>query len=411
MKWMFALTLTGMLLAGITQAGDWPQILGPQRSGHASDEKLASTWPAGGPKVVWEQAVGDGFSGIAIAEGIAIVYHRAGQHDRVEALAAATGKPLWRKEFPTTYRSGISTDQGPRATPVIHGDSVYLYSAQGALRRLALKDGNVLWAVETHQLYDAPEGYFGAGSTPIIVEDKIIVNVGGEKASSGIVAFSLKSGEEVWKSTDDAASYSSPILVDLEGRKILIVIARLTCFALDPASGEVLGQLRFGSRGPTVNGASPVLIGKDHIFLTASYGVGSTYTQLGTTGFKPFYENEALIYSQYTTPIEHDGALYAIDGRDDQGVADLKCIAPATRQVHWTKEGFGYATLIAAADKLILLTTSGELVLAQPSTAEYKELARATVLASTTRALPALAGGLLYIRDESILKCLDLRAQ
>jgi hypothetical protein len=109
--------------------------------------------------------------------------------------------------------------------------------------------------------------------------------------------------------------------------------------------------------------------------------------------------------------VPHQGLLYGIDGRQDVGVADLKCIDPQDGKTLWKKEGFGMATLIAADGKLVIVKTNGEAVLAEATPQAYKQLAAARVFKGTTRALPALAGGLLYVRDEGTLKCLDLRAQ
>src|SRR5262245_52711743 len=99
-------------------AGDWPQILGPDRNGIARDEKIAASFPASGPKVLWQHAVGEGFAGVAVSRGRAIVFHREGDREIVEALNAATGKPEWKSSFPATYAGSISPDNGPRCVPL-----------------------------------------------------------------------------------------------------------------------------------------------------------------------------------------------------------------------------------------------------------------------------------------------------
>ena len=115
-----------------------------------------------------------------------------------------------------------------------------------------------------------------------------------------------------------------------------------------------------------------------------------------------------MLSSQYTTPIVHDGAVYGIDGRQDGGPISLKCFDPETRKVHWTKSGLAYATLIAADGKLLVMHTNGSARLAELNKSEYRELATASLLRGTTRALPALAHGRLYVRNEQTLKCVQL---
>lgn len=387
--------------------GEWPQILGPNRNGIAVNEKLSDKLPSGGPKTVWSKAVGSGFAGVAVANGVTVVFHRQANDEIVEALDAATGDLKWKVGFPTDYASTISDDNGPRCVPVIHNDRVFLFGAGGNLHSVRLADGKKVWSRAAFREFNAPDGYFGAGSTPIVAADKLIVNVGG-KGSTGVVALDLDTGKPVWQATDEQASYSSPIAVTLDGVQHLIVVARLNVMSLDPATGAVRFRFPFGQRGPTVNAASPVII-DDHLFLTASYGIGAVSAKIGKTDAKIEWTKHDVLSSQYTTPILAGGKLYGIDGREDIPPAHLRCVDPKSGRVLWSKDNFGVATLILADEKLLIVKTDGTLVLAKPSPDSYRELGRSKVLSGTTRALPALSNGLLYVRDSTTLKCLDLR--
>ncbi len=141
----------------------------------------------------------------------AVLFHRVENEERVEAIDAASGKERWHFAIPTSYVSGISPDDGPRCVPLVHGDKVIVFGVQGTLACLRLADGKKEWSHDTHAEFRTPEGYFGAGSSPIVEGDKVIVNVGGAKAGAGVVAFSLASGKVLWKVGHDDASYSSPI--------------------------------------------------------------------------------------------------------------------------------------------------------------------------------------------------------
>jgi outer membrane protein assembly factor BamB len=404
---LVALLVTGWIFSTGAQAGDWPQILGPARNGIAENETLIDSFPKGGPATVWQRDVGEGFAGVAVSGGRVVLFHRRGSEELAENHDAVTGKVLWKRGFPTKYAGGISPDNGPRCVPVIHEDRVILFGAGGDLHCVSLKDGKPLWSRATAKEFGAPAGFFGAGSTPIVEGNAVLVNVGG-KAGSGIVAFAVADGKTLWQTTDEQASYSSPVAVTHDGVRQVIFVTRYNAVSIDPADGKVRWKFPFGARGPTVNGASP-LVFEGQLFLSASYGVGAVFAKFGASKAQTLWADNDTMSSQYTTCVRHEGMLYGIDGRQDVGTGRLRCFDPETQKIRWTKESFGMATLILADGKLLLVKDDGTLVLAAANPNDYREQGRAGVLPSTTRALPALSDGLLYVRDTATLKCLDLR--
>jgi outer membrane protein assembly factor BamB len=387
-------------LTATLRAGDWPQILGPQRSGIADQEKLSGRTV----KPVWRKTCGAGLAGVAVADGIAILFHRLKNEETVSAFEATTGKPLWSKGYATTYRAQIVSDNGPRAVPTISGGKVFAFGAQGRLVCLELKSGKPLWERDTDKEYNIPDSYFGSGSSPLVIDQLVIVNVGGDRGS--LVAFDVQTGKPQWQSVKDDASYSSPIRFDRDGKASLLALTRLNFVGLD-LKGTELFRIPFGSRGPTVNGAVPVMIG-NQVLLTASYGIGAKLVDLSTATPTVTWEDE-LLSSQYTTPIVSSGVVYGIDGRQDGGSSTLKCFDPLTRKVLWQQGDFEYATLVAADNKLLVQHTNGELRIVALEATKYRELATHPLLNGTTRALPALANGLWYLRSESELAVFDLR--
>lgn len=390
------------------RAGDWPQILGPHRNGVAENEKLAASWPAAGPKLAWQKSVGRGLAGVAVAGGKTLLFHRVAEEEVAECLDAQTGKALWKVNFPTRYVSSIAEDDGPRCVPLIGEKHVYLFGAGGGLHCVTLADGKQVWSHDCAEEFGAPEGYFGFGSTPLLEGSKLLVNVGAGRNQAGIVAFDAASGRVAWKSTDELGSYSSPVATTVDGVRHVIFVTRLNCVSLDPDNGQVRFEFPFGARGPTVNAANP-LVFDGHLFLTSSYGVGAVFARIGKSEAKIIWKNDDTMSSQYPTPVLVDGLLYGIDGRQDVGTASFRCIDPQNHTILWSQEGFGMAVPILADGKLLLIKTNGEAVLAQPLPKAFQPLARASLLKGILRALPALANGLLYVRDESTLKCIDLR--
>ena len=397
--------LISVTIAPVT-AGDWPQILGPNRNGIAVAEQIADKWDGGKPKQVWEASIGSGFAGVVVSGETVVLFHREKGNDKLTTFNATTGKINWTTSFPSTFRPQIVEDDGPRAVPTIEQGAVLAYSAQGGLYCVDLKTGAKRWERKTHEDFGANGGYFGAGSSPLVVGKRVFAIVGGEKKKAGVVAFDIDSGETVWTAINDQASYSAPVLATVDGTAHLLCITRLNLVSLDPETGQERFRTPFGQRGPTVNGALPVISG-NHVLLTASYGIGAEFLKVGPKSVEVVWADE-LLSSQYTTPIVADGAVYGIDGRQDGGAVSLKCFDPITRKEHWSKSGLTYATLIAADGKLLVVQTDGIVKVVRLSKTAFEELASAEVMTGTTRALPALANGRLYLRNGDTLSCFNV---
>jgi outer membrane protein assembly factor BamB len=391
------------------RAGEWPQILGPERNGvAAADERLADAWPASGPRAVWSKPVGRGYAGVAVAGGRVVLFHRVADTEVLEALDPATGESLWADAHPTSFAPQVGGGDGPLCVPLVHDGRVIAFGAQGALRCVDAATGKRLWLRDTHRDFRAPEGYFGAGSTPLVVAGHVIVNVGGSRAEAGIVAFSLATGDTVWTKTAEPASYAAPVAVTIAGTPHVLMVTRYACLLLDPESGAIRWQFPFGQRGPTVNAATPLVFPDGRLLVTASYGIGSVCAAFDATGFTKRWEGTDALATQYCTPIVSGDHIYGIDGRDDLPPADLVCVDLGTGRAAWREANFGYGTLLAADGKLLAAKTDGELVLMTAAPAGVTILARARPLAGTVRALPALASGRLYLRDDTTLTCLDV---
>lgn len=391
------------------QSGDWPQILGPARNGEAQNEPVIPKWPSSGPKTLWSYAIGQGYAGPAVAGNRVVVFHRVEDAERVEALDAATGKSLWKANFEANYRGGINPDLGPRCVPLIHKDRVYVFGAAGDLHCVSLSDGAKRWTRAAYQDFKGQEGYFGAGSTPIVAAEKLIVNIGGRGA--GLVAFDLATGKTAWQVTDEGASYSSPTLAKVGGQSHAIFVTRLNTVSINPEDGEVRFRFPFGSRGPTVNGATPLVFG-NQLFVSSSYGVGANASLISADGVKKLWANDNVMSSQYSTCVYRDGFLYGTHGREDYANGVLRCFEAKTGEVRWTEPGFGVAHTILVGDQLLLFGVEGRLRLAQVNPKAYVEVASARINEGTARSLPALSNGKFYFRDNgspgSKLICLRL---
>ncbi len=399
-----SLTLTFTL-----QAADWPQILGPTRDGHSTETKLLWDWPASGPLIAWNKDVGTGWAGPIVAAGKLIFFHRVDDEEVVVCLNPATGKEFWTFKYATRYRDDFGFDNGPRATPTVADGKVFTLGANGDFHALDLATGNKLWARNVLVEYKANKGFFGVACSPLYVGGKLLVNVGGRGA--GVVAFDPANGKELWKATDDEASYSSPTSAEILGKPAAIFLTRAGLKVFDPVTGKVLYEFPWRPRiNASVNAATPLVL-KDEIFLTVSYSTGAVLLKAKGAEVDEIWSNDKSLSCQYSTPILVGNCLYGVHGRSDVGNAQLRCVEWKTGAVKWSAPNFGVASLIAVDSGLLALTETGDLVRFDASPEKYQERARATILGKPTRATPALSDGRFFARDGSKLVCVKLRKE
>jgi outer membrane protein assembly factor BamB len=400
------LTFALLALAMQIAVSDWPQFFGPERNGVYRGPALLEKWPANGPRVVWQKQVGQGFSGPVVAEGRLILFHRVADREVVESFDARTGASQWQYGYPTSYRDDFGFDEGPRAVPVVANGIVFTFGAQGQLHAISLKTGAKIWSEDTMRRFSVPKGFFGAGGSPLVEDGRVIANIGGRGA--GIVAFDAKTGKVLWTATDDEASYSSGIGATFGGRRSAVFLTRNGLVGLDPATGQVHFQRRWRARqAASVNAATPLVIG-DLIFVSAEYGPGAAVFKVEGSTLTELWTSDDVLSNHYATSIQREGFLFGYHGRQEFGPS-FRAVELRTGKVRWSQDRFNAGSVLLAGDRLLILRETGELILALASPDAFRPLVRAQILPATVRAFPALADGLLYVRNEKTLVCLDLR--
>ncbi len=376
---------------------DWPGLLGPNRDGHTSSgvkipQKLTAPF-----RIRWRLEGGQGYAGPAIRSDRCALYERQGESDVVRMVNAADGKEIWRRTLPATYRGGVDADKGPRSVPSICEESVIVYSAAGELTALDRANGNVRWTRSLRKEYQAEDGYFGAGSTPLVVGERIIVNVGGKQG--GIVCVSASRGETLWKATDAEASYASPILIRIEGTDIALVPTRLRTYAIEVETGKKLWDVPFGQRGTTVNAATPIVTAAGDIFLTASYGIGSLLVRPSLASGEIISRGDEFT-SQYATPVHSGGFVFGSDGREDMGGASFKRLDARTGSLVWSEEGMPIChTLADSEGGMLLVGIDGQVWGIDPQAPKFQSNWKAKLPPGTYRSVPALVTGCLLVKS------------
>jgi outer membrane protein assembly factor BamB len=404
-------TLNRHLLAADSPAsGEWPQFLGKNRTGICSETGLLDAWPAGGPREVWRVSGGVGMSNLAISRGQAITLVQKDGQQWLIALDAQTGKPLWQTALAPEYKN--PQGDGPRGTPTIVGDTVLAYTGQGILVSANLRDGKLNWSRDVVGELGGKAAEYGMSCSPLVVGDLVIVTAGAPQAC--VAAYRLKSGELAWKAGTDPAGYSSPALLDVGGRKQIVVFTGASAIGLSPELGELLWRYPYVTEYDC-NTATPIAI-DGNVLISSGENHGSVLLRLKPDNDKFTVEEvwksqgpQSVLRSEWQTPVLLDGKLYGLDNIGSAGpVTHLTCVEAATGQRLWQQPRFGKSNLVAADGKLFLSTMAGEVVVVRATPKGFEEIGRKQVLGMTRQA-PVLAGGLLYLRDDKEIVCLDVR--
>lgn len=414
-------------LAPGATTNDWPHLLGPAFDLNADESPLLATWPAGGPLPVWEIERGLGHAAPTIAGDYLVFHHRLGEKEVVECVHPETGKRYWIRELDVKHGVSYGVADAPRASPTIDGEFVYTIGVASHLRCIHLATGTVVWKRDLQSEFGVPHGFFGKGGSPLIHEDKLILNLGAEKDRC-VAAFDKLKGTLVWNSTHGwGASYASPMTATLHGKRRILVFAGgqsepthggLLC--IDPAQGAITGSVPWRpDMFASVNAASPVAIG-NRIFITEAYGNGGAFIDIAPDFSAKLFRTAPGFGSQFSTPVHHEGFLYGFDGQSDPG-ASLVCYEAATGNEIWRDRAIaiGRGSLLRINDSFLCVGEHGELLKLDLSPRGARVLVESRLFeAPESFTAPVVCRGLLYIcqngRDLKTgapprLICYDLR--
>ena len=402
--WVCALTATA-------SGSDWPQWRGPARDGVTARSSPVPASLSPEPKVLWRKKVGGGHSSPVIARGTLIYLDEDGVNEAAHALDAATGKELWALPFAPIYRDEWGA--GPRSTPIIDGDRVYVQSCNGEFRCLGLADGHTIWKTSFEKDFGvvflgskANEGTAarrGNNGSGVIDGERIILPVGSTNGAS-LVCFDKKIGTVIWKSQDDEAAYSSLMIATLAGIKQVVAFTAEALMGVDLQNGKLLWSVPLKTNAKR-HVATPVIIGDNVLVNSHTIGLVCLKIEKDGDGQKA---TEAWVNKDLkinlATPVVVGQYLYT------HGPAqNFVCIDSRTGKEMWRHDGFGkdYSSTIALGKNLLVLTDLGELVLVAADSSHYTEVARRQVCGKTW-SFPAYIDGKLYVRDGRELICLDL---
>lgn len=382
--------------------GDWPGWRGVHRDGHLQGESLPSQFPVP-PPVAWRKSIGHGYASPSIAAEKLVYLDDTGGKETAHCVDAKSGAPLWSTPYHENYSDEF--EPGPRCTPLIDGDRVYVQSCRGEFRCLSLKDGSTLWRFHFSD-YGAtwvtekgsPIGAAsrrGHSGSPVVLGDRIFVQIGSTNGAS-IAAFDKRSGKLAWKSQNDLTCYSSMAWGSLAG-KLQVVSA--TCeglLGLAADSGALLWRVPFKT-GANRNVLTPLIDGDSITF--ASYTTGLRRVRIQANASSMEAQEEWLnrdLKINLSTPTLVGNAFYGL-GPDTQKA--YLCVDRDSGKVLWSQPGFNaVASTLTDGQRLLVLNDQGECILLAADPAAYHELGRFQACGKTY-SHPAIANGILYLRD------------
>ena len=406
-KPLVTLLATLSLTSGVVSiaADDWPQWRGPRRDGVSKETGLLKDWPANGPRLAWRSSgLGEGYSSFAVADRRLYTLGARQNTEYVFALAAATGEKIW--EVANGRRFNNDRGDGPRGTPTIDGDRVYVFGSSGDLTVLDAATGKVFWTQNLLQKYGGSNINWGLSESPLVLSDRIIVTPGGRGAS--IVALRKTDGSLIWKSQSDEPGYSSALLHPIGSIQQAVVFTAERALGIDVNDGRVLWSYnRVANR--TANIATPIARGS-HVFLSSDYGTGAGLLALTPdgTGIKAsevYFTNE--MRNHHASSVLVGDYLYGFSS------SILTAMHFETGKVAWRDRSVGKGSLVFADDRLYLFSENGVVGLAEANPQKYVEHGRFQLRTGNlpTWSHPVVSGGKLFIRDQDTLYAYDVAAK
>ena len=405
MKMSAIAILFSVLLVASLDAEDWPQWRGADRLAIWTENGIIDRFPDDGLKVTWRVPVKDGYSGPVVADGRVFVTdfeflpetRVADGTERILALDEESGDVLWTHGWDTTYRNIMGSYQtGPRASPTVDGDRVYVFGAAGVMLCLSTATGEVVWQRDAVAEYDTTVPVFGISSSPLVDGDRVIYLVGGEP-DAPVVAFDTRTGEEVWRAINvgSEVGYAQPIIIQAGGVRQLIIYHPLAVSSLNPETGEVYWEQPYEVFGGLTI-STPVYDGNS-LFLTSFYG-GSMMLRVDTDrpdasvvwqrkGTSELPDGTDSLHSIITTPIVDGDIIYGVGS-----YGELRALDARTGDRLWVSDRmtaqarWGSAFMVRHEDRYFINNGDGFLVMGWFTPEGYEEFDRTRLIEPTTQA-------------------------
>ena len=376
---------------------DFPQFYGPNRNGVLAGPKLASDWAQHPPQLIWKHAVGAGWSGFVVVGNLCITQEQHEDNECVTAYDLTSGKQRWTHNDQAHFDTTIG-GAGPRATPTIADGRVYTLGATGLLNCLELATGKLVWTRDVVKAVDGKLPTWGMASSPLIVDDLVVVH-GGEEGTHSLVALRCSDGEIVWKA-GKTPSYATPVFATLAGVPQVLAFHHGSISGHDVKTGAELWQRPWGNGNVVCS--SPLVIGAVEVLFSSGYGVGAELLKFNGFEVQSLWQSTRM-KAKFSHLYTREGCVFGLD----DGI--FACVDLKQGARLWREGRYGHGQGLVVGEHYLLMAENGDLVLLRPTReGGPNELARMRVFNSKTWNAIALAGDLLLVRNDREAACLRL---
>lgn len=398
--------------------GSFVQFLGNNRNGIIEDVAIDPDWTNNPPKLIWKKAIGPGWSGIVVRENLAVTLEEFEGADTVTAFWANDGEVCWRQPLARQHYHPLG-GRGPRATPTIDGDYVYIHSSTGIVACLKFQTGDLVWKVDLLELLQVSQSEieaavtWGRSGSPLIDGDRLIVPLGGKSGASagGLIAFEKSTGKELWRGGTGQISYSSPTKIQLRNREQIVIVNEATISGHEPETGVVLWEYKWP--GQSNGGASvsqPISIDDNRLFVSKGYHVGCALLDFSkslpnTPIVTTVWSKSNLMKTKFTNPVFREGYVYGLS----DGV--LECLRVEDGKQMWkdSRNGrFGHGQLLLVGEHLLIATEEGQCALATADPTASRIHGTIEVLEGITWNSMTLVGSHVFMRNGEEVACVRL---
>ena len=383
--------------ASCAYAQDWPQWRGANRDGKAS-----FTAPKEWPKELtqkWKVTVGLGDASPAVVGNRLYIFVRQDTDEVIRCLDATNGKELWSEKYDATKVSGPAAPvhSGPRSSPTIADGKVLTLGVGGVVSCVDASNGKLLWRKDD---FSGAWPRFYTASSPIVTGGLCIAQLGSE-SNGGIVAYDVATGDQKWKWTGDGTAYASPVVLTVEGTKMVVTLTAKKIVGLDVTDGKLLWEAPFPVQGMSYNAATPIVEGQTVIYAGAGRGTKAMKIEKSADGFaaKELWSNPDNGV-QFNSPVLKGGQIYGLSQR-----SVIFCLDAKDGKTLWTSDlgGRGFGSIVDAGSVLLVLSPKGELTVVEPNDKEYKKLTSYKVAETETYAYPVAAGKGVFVKDKDAI--------
>ena len=394
--------LSVLASVGAVGAADWTGWRGPERDGAAVGVAAPDAWPEE-LQQRWRVRVGSGYSAPVVAGVGIFVQSRQEGDEVVRALEPRTGKVLWEQRYPVPFKTRMGSGRhgpGPKASPAYDRGRLFTTSITGVLSAWAADSGELLWREEFADRFKKTLPHFGAAASPLVDGLRVISFFGGDKDGAAI-ALDVETGDEIWTSSSEGASYASAIVTSFGNSKQVVALGANAALSFDAQTGQSGWRYTFPQSMMRHNIVTPLAVGDLVVISGKGRGITALRASSGADGWsvEPAWQIDSLAMDM-SSPVQSDGRIYGLSHRDKGRIFSLDT---ASGEVLWTGPGrtANYASLVVVDGAILVLTDSAELIVLSDSGKSYDERARYTVAESPTWAhlVPVDGGVLVKDRD------------